>query len=245
MNWFVTVMCPCHRGLGGTVPPHVHGDSTHLPIRLSAGGSSLPGCLPSLCESEKGTREGSTAERTWHPEKTVIAVAGTTRTPRYDDFSSYVAERGPALLRMARSLTNSHADAEDLLQAALVKTFLSWDRIADPRARDGYVRRAMVNTQISEWRRRRLDIYPTDEIPEQGVDDPTWRSDLADVVRRAIEHLPDRQRTTVILRYYDDLTEAQIAERMGVTIGTVKSTLSRATEKLRSNADLIIERTTC
>ena len=175
----------------------------------------------------------------------MIAVAGTTRTPRYDDFSSYVAERGPALLRMARSLTNSHADAEDLLQAALVKTFLSWDRIADPRARDGYVRRAMVNTQISEWRRRRLDIYPTDEIPEQGVDDPTWRSDLADVVRRAIEHLPDRQRTAVILRYYDDLTEAQIAERMGVTIGTVKSTLSRATEKLRSNADLIIERTTC
>lgn len=170
-------------------------------------------------------------------------MTGTTRTPRYDEFSHYVAERGPVLLRMARSLTGSHADAEDLLQAALVKTFLAWDRITNPKARDGYVRRAMVNTQISEWRRNRLDVYPTDEIPEQRVDDPTWRSDLADVVERAIDRLPDRQRTTVVLRYYDDLTEAQIAERMGVTLGTVKSTLSRAVDKLRMDADLIIERT--
>jgi RNA polymerase sigma-70 factor (sigma-E family) len=143
---------------------------------------------------------------------------------------------------MARSLTNNLADAEDLLQAALVKTFLSWERIADPKARDGYVRRAMVNTQISEWRRKRLDVYPTDDIPEQRVDDPTWRSDLADVVGRAIERLPDRQRTTVVLRYYDDLTEVQIAARMGVTLGTVKSTLSRAVDKLRRDADLVIER---
>ncbi|ADH70032.1 RNA polymerase sigma-E factor [Nocardiopsis dassonvillei] len=170
-------------------------------------------------------------------------MTGTTRTPRYDEFSHYVAERGPVLLRMARSLTGSHADAEDLLQAALVKTFLAWDRITNPKARDGYVRRAMVNTQISEWRRNRLDVYPTDEIPEQRVDDPTWRSDLADVVERAIDRLPARQRTTVVLRYYDDLTEAQIAERMGVTLGTVKSTLSRAVDKLRLDADLIIERT--
>ncbi|WP_026122560.1 SigE family RNA polymerase sigma factor [Nocardiopsis halotolerans] len=174
----------------------------------------------------------------------MVRVTGTTRTPRYDEFSHYVAERGPALLRMARSLTNNHADAEDLLQAALVKTFLSWDRITNPKARDGYVRRAMVNTQISEWRRNRLDVYPTDDIPEQRVDDPTWRSDLADVVERAIDRLPQRQRTTVVLRYYEDLTEAQIAQRMGVTLGTVKSTLSRAVDKLRIDADLIIERTT-
>ena len=174
----------------------------------------------------------------------MIAVAGTTQSPRFDDFSEYVAERGPALLRMARNLTNSHADAEDLLQAALIKTFLSWERITTPRALDGYVRRAMVNTQISEWRRSRLEVFPTEEIPEQRVEDHTWRSDLADVVARAVDRLPDRQRATVVLRYYDDLTEAQIAARLGVTLGTVKSTLSRATEKLRQDADLIIERTT-
>ncbi|WP_159941618.1 MULTISPECIES: SigE family RNA polymerase sigma factor [unclassified Nocardiopsis] len=172
----------------------------------------------------------------------MIGVTGTAQSPRYDEFSRYVAERGPALLRMARSLTGNHADAEDLLQAALVKTFLSWDRIANPKARDGYVRRAMVNTQISEWRRNRLDVFPTDEIPEQRVDDPTWRIDLADVVERATDRLPERQRTTVVLRFYEDLTEAQIAARMGVTIGTVKSTLSRAVEKLRRDADLVIER---
>ncbi len=166
---------------------------------------------------------------------------GTTRTPRSEEFSDYVAERGPALLRMARSLTNSHADAEDLPQAALVKTFLSWGRIANPRARDGYVRRAMVNTQISEWRRRRLDVYPTDEIPEQRLDDPTWRSDLADVVGRAIERLPARQRATVVLRYYEDLTEAQTAEVMGCSAGAVKSHVSIGLGKLRERMGAAFE----
>ncbi|RNL85831.1 SigE family RNA polymerase sigma factor [Halostreptopolyspora alba] len=172
------------------------------------------------------------------------SVTETTRQSRYAEFSRYVTERGPALLRMAQSLTNNPSDAEDLLQAALVKTFFAWDRISNPNARDGYVRRAMVNTQISEWRRRRLDIYPTNDIPEQRVDDPTWKSDLHDVVHRAIERLPDRQRETLVLRYYQDLSEAQIAERLGVTIGTVKSTISRAVARLRRDADLIIERAT-
>ncbi|GAB3477967.1 SigE family RNA polymerase sigma factor [Nocardiopsis coralliicola] len=163
---------------------------------------------------------------------------------RYEQFTQYVHERGPALLRIARSLTGSHADAEDLLQAALLKTFFAWDRISSPRARDGYVRRAMVNTQISEWRRNHLEVYPTDEIPEQRVDDPTADADLADVVRRAIGRLPERQQEVLRLRYYQDLTEAQIAAQLGVTIGTVKSTASRAVAKLRDDADLVIERAT-
>ncbi len=171
-------------------------------------------------------------------------MTGTTRQSRYAEFAQYVTERGPALLRIAYSLSNNPSDAEDLLQAALVKTFFAWDRISNPSARDGYVRRAMVNTQISEWRRRRLDIYPTSEIPEQRIDDPTWKSDLHDVVRRAIERLPERQRETVVLRYYQDMSETQIADRLGVTVGTVKSTISRAVARLRRDADLIIERTT-
>jgi RNA polymerase sigma-70 factor (sigma-E family) len=171
----------------------------------------------------------------------VTSAAGTSR---YEEFSRYVAERGPALLRIAVGLTGNRSDAEDLLQAALVKTFFAWDRISSPHARDGYVRRAMVNTQISEWRRQHLTVFPTDEIPEQRVDDPTWRTDLADVVHRAVDRLPERQRATLILRYYEDLSEAQIADRLGVTVGTVKSTISRATAKLRLDADLAIERTT-
>ncbi|GLU49786.1 SigE family RNA polymerase sigma factor [Nocardiopsis ansamitocini] len=168
----------------------------------------------------------------------------TARQAGYAEFSAYVRQRGPALLRMAQSLTGNHADAEDLLQAALVKTFFAWDRIINPNARDGYVRRAMVNTQISEWRRNRLEVYPTDEIPDQRTEDTTWRTDLADAVGRAVSRLPDRQRTTVMLRYYEDMSEAEIANALGVTVGTVKSTVSRAVAKLRHDADLIIDRTT-
>ncbi|GAB3459913.1 SigE family RNA polymerase sigma factor [Streptomonospora sediminis] len=168
----------------------------------------------------------------------------TARKSRYEEFAAYVSDRGPALLRMARSLANNRSDAEDLLQAALIKTFFAWDKIASPNARDGYVRRAMVNTQISEWRRQRLNVYPTEDIPDQRVDDATWKTDLADTVHRAIARLPARQRTVVVLRYYEDMTEAQIAAHLGVTLGTVKSTLSRATTKLRQDADLTIDRAT-
>ncbi|GAA4895234.1 SigE family RNA polymerase sigma factor [Streptomonospora salina] len=171
-------------------------------------------------------------------------MTGTAHRSRYEEFSEYVSSRGPALLRMAKSLANNGSDAEDLLQAALIKTFFAWDRIASPSARDGYVRRAMVNTQISEWRRQRMAVYPTADIPDQRVDDPTWKTDLTDTVHRAIARLPDRQRAMVVLRYYEDLTEVQIADRLGVTLGTVKSTLSRAVTKLRQDADLTIDRAT-
>src|SRR4051794_35938233 len=79
-----------------------------------------------------------------------------------EEFRAYVAARGPALLRVARALTGDRTEAEDLLQAALTKTYQAWDRIQDRAAIDGYVRRAMVNTQITWWRRRRLEEYPTD-----------------------------------------------------------------------------------
>ncbi len=180
----------------------------------------------------------------WQRGRVGDRVAGTARQSRYEEFSDYVTRRGPALLRIAQSLAANRSDAEDLLQAALVKTFFAWDRISNPNARDGYVRRAMVNTQISEWRRQRLAVYPTDQIPEQQMEDPTWKTDLADVVHRAVQQLPERQRTTVVLRYYEDMTEAQIAERLGVTVGTVKSTISRAVARLRLDADLAIERVT-
>lgn len=161
---------------------------------------------------------------------------------RYEEFTRYLTERGPALLRIARSLAGNRADAEDLLQAALIKTFLAWDRISSPQARDGYVRRAMVNTQISEWRRRRVRVYATDDVPDQEVEDPSWQADLADLVARAIDDLPERQRAVVRLRYFDDMTEADIARRLGVSVGTVKSTVSRAVSRLRHNAELAAER---
>ncbi|MGH3241365.1 MAG: SigE family RNA polymerase sigma factor [Spirillospora sp.] len=154
---------------------------------------------------------------------------------RHEEFREYVAERGTVLLRAATQLTSDRAEAEDLLQAALAKTYLAWDRIEDPAAVDGYVRRAMVNTQISWWRRRKLDVYPTDRLPDRPVDDHTGRSEMRDVLGRALRRLPERQRLAVMLRYYEDMSEREIAEVLGVSVGTVKSTVSRAMAKLRDD----------
>jgi RNA polymerase sigma-70 factor (sigma-E family) len=148
-------------------------------------------------------------------------------------FSDYVRARSGALLRAAQAMTGNRADAEDLVQATLVKAYQSWDRITDPAALDTYMRRIMVNTHISGWRRRRVDEYPTDELPDSPAADATGDSDLHDVVQRAVDRLPRQMRAAVMLRYYDDMTAA-----LGVSVGTVKSTVARAVAKLRQDAEL-------
>ncbi len=157
-----------------------------------------------------------------------------------EDFRSYVAGRSAALLRTAYLLTGNRADAEDLLQTALAKTYLSWDRIRDRGAVDGYVRRVMVNTQTSWWRRRTLDEHPTDELPDRASGrDGTADLDLHDALWTALAALPRRQRAVVVLRYYEDLSEAETARVMGVSVGTVKSATSRALSKLREDPSLL------
>jgi len=154
------------------------------------------------------------------------------------EFRDFVRSRSRALLRTAYLLTGNIADAEDLVQSALTKTYVAWDRIHDRSALDGYVRRAIVNTHISWWRRRRLEEFPTDEIPEQAVIDQPDSSDIEESLQRAINRLPQRMRAAVMLRYYDDMTEAEVAEVLGVSLGTVKSTVSRAMAKLRIDVEL-------
>jgi RNA polymerase sigma-70 factor (sigma-E family) len=154
-------------------------------------------------------------------------------------FRDYVTSRSGSLLRMAYVLTRNLADAEDLLQAALAKTYQAWDRIEDRNALDGYVRRAMVNTHISWWRRRRVEEYPTDEIPDRAVSDHAADSELSDAVQRALDRLPSRMRAAVVLRYFEDMSEAEVAEALGISQGTVKSTVSRAVAKLRIDAELL------
>ncbi|MFI5630580.1 SigE family RNA polymerase sigma factor [Streptomyces sp. NPDC051664] len=160
----------------------------------------------------------------------------------YPSFSSFVRARGPVLLRTARSLTANPSDAEDLLQTALTKTYVAWERIEDHRALDGYVRRALLNTRTSQWRKRKVDEFACDELPEQEASpapDPAEQQSLHDAMWRAVLKLPDRQRAMVVLRYYEDLSEAQTAEVLGVSIGTVKSAVSRALGKLREDPELI------
>ena len=154
-------------------------------------------------------------------------------------FQAYVVARSGALLRTTYLLTGSRTDAEDLLQTALAKTYLAWDRIREREAVDGYVRRVMVNTQTSVWRRRRVDEYPTDALPERAdTRDATEDSDLHDALWTALAALPAKQRAMVVLRYYEDLSEAETARVLGVAVGTVKSTTSRALLRLRDATGL-------
>lgn len=179
--------------------------------------------------------EGAVRARLEADEAALADSPGVRDNP---GFREYVAARSRSLLRTAYLLTGNVADAEDLVQSALAKTYLAWDRIEDLAALDGYVRRAMVNTHISWWRRRRVEEYPTDEIPDQAVADHAGASDLQESMRRAIDRLPERMRAAVVLRFYEDMTEAEVAEALGVSLGTVKSTVSRAVAKLRADTDL-------
>ena len=154
-----------------------------------------------------------------------------------DAFRAYVVARSAGLLRTAYLLTGNRADAEDLLQTTLAKTYLSWDRIRDREAVDGYVRRVMVNTQTSFWRRRRPEaLY--DEPPDVPGRDSTADADLHDALWTALSRLPRKQRAAVVLRYYEDLPEAEVAAVLGVSVGTVKSTTSRALARLRDDDSL-------
>ncbi|WP_439145258.1 SigE family RNA polymerase sigma factor [Streptantibioticus silvisoli] len=156
-------------------------------------------------------------------------------------FTAYVRRRRPVLMRTARSLTANPCDAEDLLQTALTKTYLAWDRIADRDAVDGYVRRTLVNTRTSQWRKRRVDEFACEDLPETdaaGAPDPAEQQAERDALWDAVARLPARQRAMVVLRYYEDLTEVQTAEVLGVSVGTVKSAVSRALVKLRTDPGL-------
>ncbi|NHC46644.1 SigE family RNA polymerase sigma factor [Motilibacter aurantiacus] len=152
------------------------------------------------------------------------------------EFSDFVAHRQRALLRTAYLLTGDRHTAEDLLQAALTKTFLSWGRIDDLGAAEAYVRTTLTRTYVSWWRRRWRGEHPTEELPEPvssgaALDTAVAeRADLWDVVQT----LPRRQRAAVVLRFYEDMSEAQVAEVLGCSVGTVKSQTSRALATLRA-----------
>jgi RNA polymerase sigma-70 factor (sigma-E family) len=159
-----------------------------------------------------------------------------------EEFREYVVTRGPSLLRTAHQLTGHPLDAEDLLQNALTKTYLAWDRIQDRGALDGYVRRAMVNINISQWRRRKVEEYPSEELPEITPEAEAC-GDVHELLELALQRLPARMRAAIVLRYYEDMTEPEIARTLGISVGTVKSTVSRAMAKLRCELGIQPQRT--
>jgi len=163
--------------------------------------------------------------------------ATTQRADRDADFSAYLAARQPALLRTAYLLTGSRADAEDLLQTSMAKLYLAWDRVREREAVDAYARRIMVNEHNSLWRRawKRQEIA-VDEVPEREAHEDRYDDGRDAALWSFVQSLPRRQRAIVVLRYYEELTEAETADMLGISVGTVKSQCSRALAALRARA---------
>jgi RNA polymerase sigma-70 factor (sigma-E family) len=155
-----------------------------------------------------------------------------------EGFTQFVATRSARLLRLAYLLTHDWASAEDLLQTALAKAWFAWHRLkADP---EPYVRTIIVHTYASWWRRRWNGEQPTGDLPEPPTPaDPYAGSDARDELWRALGRLPRRQRAVLVLRYFEDLTESEIASVLECSVGTVKSQASKALVKLRLDESLL------
>lgn len=163
-------------------------------------------------------------------EGTLVGEAGMGETT---DFAEFVRAAMPGLLRYGHALTGNPHDAADLVQTVLEKLGSRWTSIArktgDPVA---YARRAMTNANISRWRRHKLERLVA-EAPEGGA---VYQADRfeSEPLWQALRELPPRQRAVIVLRYYDGLSEAEIAESLGVSTGTVKSQASKALRTLRA-----------
>jgi RNA polymerase sigma-70 factor (sigma-E family) len=157
-----------------------------------------------------------------------------------EGYRLFVDARYAALLRTAYVLTGNHHDAEDLVQTALMKAAGVWGRIHD--RPEPYVRRIMYHENVSRWRRRRVV-----EVPLGGHDEPSSGSEESGldrvVLADALSRLTPKQRTVLVLRYYEDMTEQQAAAVMGVRVGTIKSQTRHALMRLRDLAPELAHRT--
>lgn len=154
------------------------------------------------------------------------------------EFREFVAGRSGALLRTSYLLVGGDwALAEDLLQAALLKTYLNWGRIREKKAVEAYVRATLATTATSWWRRRWNGERATAELPELERPDHAAGVDERDALWRMVRRLPARQRAVLVLRFYEDYSEAETARTLGLSVGTVKSHTSRALASLRVAMD--------
>jgi RNA polymerase sigma-70 factor (sigma-E family) len=172
----------------------------------------------------------------------VVDAAGAVVTEAPDGFRDFVAARWTPLLRVAWTLTGDWALAEDLVQTSLTKVWPRWNSIRRTDDPDVYVRRVLVTTYATWWRRKWRGEIPTEEMPEPSAvgspgryADPGESVALQESLRRALATLPRRQRAVVVLRYVEDLPEADVALILGCSVGTVKSQASKALAKLRES----------
>lgn len=169
-------------------------------------------------------------------------MSRTGKAARDAAFSRFMAQASPSLLRTAWLLTGDAERASELVQAALVKTYVAWPRVQQDRAL-AYARRVLVNHKTDVWRGTRHEVPLTTVTVESARTtsvprhDPHQQVELGDELVRLLRLLPERQRTVVVLRYYTDLSEQAVAEMLDVSVGSVKSAASRGLATLRSHLE--------
>jgi RNA polymerase sigma-70 factor (sigma-E family) len=153
------------------------------------------------------------------------------------EFRDYVAARQAALFRTALLLTGHRQDAEDLLQTAFVKLATRWTRVRRADSPDAYVRKILYHQQVGRWRRsRHRREYATTDVPEVNpAADPAGDAVLRLSLAQALGQLTPKQRAVIVLRYYEDLPEAEVAEILGCAVGTVRSQTHRTLARLRAS----------
>ena len=157
-----------------------------------------------------------------------------------DGFDRFMAERWPRVVRSAFLLTGNQHDAEDLAQAAFERACAAWGRVRRADNPDAYLHRVLVNCNRGRFRKRRVIENPVAVLPEglQLVGDHSEAHSERDALMAVLNDLAPRQRAVIVLRYYEDLTEAQTADILRCSVGTVKSQTSKALARLRKNGRL-------
>ena len=153
------------------------------------------------------------------------------------DYAHFVRTRSHALLRSAYLLTGDQHLAEDLVQEALARTHRAWSRLDRTEHAEAYARKVMYHAQVSIWRRPKVaEVLPADFEPDRnhGADDHAESAVERLVLRRALLTLSAKQRAVVVLRFFEDHTEAEAAQLLGVSVSTVKTQTGRALDRLRS-----------
>jgi RNA polymerase sigma-70 factor (sigma-E family) len=149
------------------------------------------------------------------------------------EFSTYMHARWGQLVRLGFGLTGDRQLGEDLAQTALARAYVSWARVRRSGNPDAYVNRIMVNANRSRFRKRRVTEQLTDRVPDRGTaTEAGWHRDRRALID-ALQELPAGQRAVVVLRYWMDMTEPEVAATLGCSVGNVKSQASRALVKLR------------
>ncbi|GAA5000351.1 SigE family RNA polymerase sigma factor [Streptomyces siamensis] len=164
---------------------------------------------------------------------------GDRKQARDEEFQHFVVGRWPRLMRTAFLLTGEQHAAEDLVQTTLEQVFVAWRRVGSADDPEAYVRRVMINAHSRRHRRRLKEfLAPKDdsgftrELPDSG--DRMAQADDRGALLKALAELPPRQREAVVLRYWEDLSETQVADAMGCSVGSVKSNAAKGIAKLRA-----------